>query len=355
MTDEILNRLIDQAMLEIADAQVSTSKEEASIMEYTDKDYAKLLADITSEDEDLAKAEIEAASNSEDTDRENADFLTKDILEDDFYNVSKLSIENGQVIRTVSENTLFELGEDKDVVVSEAPKSRYNNELLPTMGKTERQKYYTKKLQDIKKRKKKSRDLQKIEINRLAFDQKACPLAEEMTRWDKIVLVEELTKNIRQLIRRYEKYINTRVSRLLSPVIPASIKIAYLKWPHTFVANPGFLYKTHPESGEILTYWVTPSVPYFFKQGTVQQVLEERDAMLSPYFIECIDRAIHRWYEARRRLANREVSYASRIVTNNIRTYHDLLKYNPFWFKKLYDRVLVENEKDRNKKKQGLS
>lgn len=351
MTDESLNRLIDQAMLEIADAQVNTSKEEASVMEYTDKDYAKMLADITSEDEELAKAEIETASNSEDTDREDADFLVKDILEDGFYNVSKLSVENGQITRTVSEETLFELGDDKDVIVSETPKSRYNNELLPTMGKTERQKYYARKLQEIKKRKKKSKDLQKIEINRLAFDQKECPLADEMTRWDKMLLVEELTKNLRQLIKRYEKYINSRISRLLSPIIPAAIKLAYMKWPHTFVANPGFLYKTHPESGEILTYWVTPNVPYFFKQGTEQQVLEERDAMLSPYFLECVDRAIHRWYEARRRLSNREVNYASRIVTNNLRTYHDLLKYNPFWFKKLYDRILIENEKELKNKK----
>ena len=188
------------------------------------------------------------------------------------------------------------------------------------------------------------KELEKVEINRMAFDQKILPLSEELTRWDKTALVEELTSNLRQLIKRYDKYINARIARLLSPAIPKAIKLAKIKWPWVFVANPGFLYKTHPEVGEVLTYWVTPNVPYYFKQGTEQQILEERDSELSTYFLECVDRAIHRWYEARRRLADREVIYASRLVgVNNIRTYGDLLRYNPFWFKKLYDRVKKDN------------
>lgn len=222
-----------------------------------------------------------------------------------------------------------------------ADSSKYDKELTPELSESERQMIVNRRIKDGITKRAKKKELEKIEINRMAFDQNVLPLSNEMTRWDKTALVEELTKNLRQLIRRYDDYINTRIGRLLSPAIPKPIKIAKLKWPWVFVANPGFLYKTHPESGEILTYWATPNIPYYFRQGTEQTILEERDSQLSAYFLENVDRAIHRWYETRRRLADREVQYATRILnlSTHTPTYADLLKYNPFWFKKLYERV----------------
>ena len=339
MDSKDLNALIDQALCDISNTEAPSS-EEASMMEYSEEDFAKMLADIQSEDEDLAKAEIEAAANPDDN--ENSDFSIASMDGDKFYNKSTLKYEDGKVKREVSDDVIFSIGGENCVEFADSPK--HDKELAPELNDAERRLVISRRIKDGMAKRQAKKELEKIEINRMAFDQKLLPLPEELTRWDKTALVEELTSNLRQLIKRYDKYINARIARLLSPAIPKAIKLAKLKWPWVFVANPGFLYKTHPEVGEVLTYWVTPNVPYYFKQGTEQQILEERDSELSTYFLECVDRAIHRWYEARRRLADREVIYASRLVgVNNIRTYGDLLKYNPFWFKKLYDRVKKDN------------
>lgn len=334
---EDLNALIDQALLEITNTE-APSKEEAQVMEYTDDDYAKLLSDITVEDEDLAIAEIQFASEL-DLDDEDGSTYASDLLSDNnsFFNKATWKNKNGQFVREVSDECLYTvnaIGQISDKPSTDALESY----LTPV----ERAVEINRRLKSGKAVRKENKRVQEIQINRLAFDQKVIKLSEEMTRYDKKILVEELTKNIRQLIKRYEKYINTRISKLLSPAIPAGVKAAKLRWPWIFIANPGFLYKTHPNMGEELTFWATPNVPYYFKQGTEQSILEERDAQLSPYFLECIDRAIHRYYEAKRRLANREILYASRIINNNLKTYSDLLKYNAFWWKKLYDRLKEE-------------
>ena len=339
MDSKDLNALIDQALCDIHNTEAPSS-EEASMMEYSEEDFAKMLADIQSEDEDLAKAEIEAAANPDDN--ENSDFSIASMDGDEFYNKSTLKYEDGKVKREVSDDVIFSIGGENCVEFADSPK--HDKELVPELNDVERRLVISRRIKDGMAKRQAKKELEKVEINRMAFDQKLLPLSEELTRWDKTALVEELTSNLRQLIKRYDKYINARIARLLSPAIPKAIKLAKLKWPWVFVANPGFLYKTHPEVGEVLTYWVTPHVPYYFKQGTEQQILEERDSELSTYFLECVDRAIHRWYEARRRLADREVIYASRLVgVNNIRTYGDLLRYNPFWFKKLYDRIKKDN------------
>jgi len=334
---EDLNALIDQALLEISNME-APSKEEAQTMEYTDADYAKLLSDITIEDEELANAEIQFASEI-DLDDDDGSVYASDLLTDNnkFFNKATWKNKNGQFVRETSDEVLFSVSPNGQI--SNKPSSdALENYLTPVEKAVE----INRRLASGKAIRKENKRVQEIKINRLAFDQKIIPLADEMTRYDKKVVVEELTKNIRQLIKRYEKYINTRIAKLLSPAIPAGVKAAKLKWPWIFVANPGFLYKTHPNMGEELTFWATPNVPYYFRQGTEQTILEERDAQLSPYFLECIDRAIHRYYEAKRRLANREILYASRIVNNNLRTYNDLLKYNAFWWKKLYDRLKEE-------------
>lgn len=338
MDREELNSLIDQALLDIRNTEAPTPEEAAS-MEYSDADYAKLLADITSEDEELAKAEIDIAANPDD-DEENPDFSIDSIAGDKFYTKSSAKYKNGKISKNLSDKLMYSIDSESGNIEL-ADSSKYDKELTPELSESERQMIVNRRIKDGITKRAKKKELEKIEINRMAFDQNVLPLSNEMTRWDKTALVEELTKNLRQLIRRYDDYINTRIGRLLSPAIPKPIKIAKLKWPWVFVANPGFLYKTHPESGEILTYWATPNIPYYFRQGTEQTILEERDSQLSAYFLENVDRAIHRWYETRRRLADREVQYATRILnlSTHTPTYADLLKYNPFWFKKLYERV----------------
>lgn len=344
MKESELNALIDQALLDMKNTE-APSAEEASIMAYTDGDYAKMLADIKSEDEDLAELEINMASHPDDEEQPDVDVVSMD--NDKFYDKSELSYKGKKAKKTKSDKRMITIGGEN--LVEKADSNKYDKELIPEMTELDRKVAMTRRIKNSMAERHAKKEQEKIDITRMAFDQKLINLSDGLTRWDKKVVVEELTKNLRILVKKYDEYINRRIAQLLSPAIPAAIKIAKLKWPWTFVANPGFLYKTHPEAGEILTFWATPNVPYYFRQGTEQQILEERNAELNAYLLEAVDRAIHKYYEAQRRLAGREVMYASRFASNTVKlvTYQDLLKYNPFWFKKLYDRIDKERPYDK--------
>ena len=159
------------------------------------------------------------------------------------------------------------------------------------------------------------------------------------------------------MIRKYEQYIVGRATRILRPAIPVSVKLAYRKWPWIFVQNPGFMYKTHISEfrnyNEVKSFWVDTKLPYFFKQGTEQIILEERCEQLSEYVIPRLDRAVHMYYKAKEMLSKREVQYAARLLRLNGTTvsmgskrprgsensYYSLLQLDPFWFEILYNEL----------------
>lgn len=198
-------------------------------------------------------------------------------------------------------------------------------------------------LKDSLKQWRDRREIRKREIYRWAFDQTVLPLNEHMTVERKKMIIEILTKPIRNLIKQYEEYINSRVTKLLLPAIPASLKVARTKWPWSFVANPGFLYKVPSKDDSQKTFWVIPDVPYYFRQGTEQEILEERNKLSGYDFLKGLNRAIERWYSARTNLARREVKYASKLINIKGNSYYHLLLLDPLWFEKLY--IEVEKEK----------
>lgn len=234
------------------------------------------------------------------------------------------------------ENEDTQLAEDESTCAIESDDNEADKNIASDVIKNEKLNLACKKWH-------RDKELKKIQINRMAFDQNLLPMSRIIPIEHKRLVIELLTRPLRNLILKYENYVNHRIDLLLSPAIPAAIKLAYLKWPWVFQQNPGFLYKTHEKCGEIKTFWVTPSVPYFFKQGTEQEILEERDASLSFYFLEKIDRTILRWYKTKDILADREVMYASKLAYIRGNTYYHLLLLNPFWFEKLYNE-LSKNE-----------
>ena len=334
MTDNF-EHLLDQALAEFAASQGIQTPEKQQ--EY--QNYAELLQEISDEDEDLAKTEISTVSSIEE---DKLDGESNELLEElkdnpnSWFNKSTWTVdEKGQFIRR-DDGELFIDGEDI-VEVSDIP-----NKKTESLTESEKKQKRIEKLTQSAAKYKQNRDLRKIEINRMAFDQKLLPLNDRIPVEHKRLVIELLTKPLRILIIKYEQYINNRITKLLSPAIPAAVKLAAIKWPWIFISNPGFLYKTSSHFGEVKTFWVTPNLPYFFKQGTEQTILEERDASLSPYFLDCVDRAIHKWYAAREKLAEREVYYASKMINIKGNTYYHLLMLNPFWFEKLYNYVRDE-------------
>ncbi len=331
------DQLLDQALAQFAASQGTLTPEKQA--DY--KNYAEFLQEISDEDENLAKAEISAVSSIEEDKLDNEDNDLLEELKDNpnsWFNKSTWVVnDKGQFIRR-DDGELFTFGDDI-VSVSEDP-IKAQNELADFEKKAARAERISKSLSTYKKNK----DLRKVEINRMAFDQKLLPLNDIIPVEHKRLVIELLTKPLRNLLVKYEHYINDRITRLLSPAIPAPVKLAAIKWPWIFIQNPGFLYKTGSHFGEPKTFWVTPKLPYFFKQGTEQTILEERDAELSPYFLDCVDRAIQRWYSTRDRLSEREVHFASKMINIKGNTYYHLLNLNPFWFEKLYNHILKTEE-----------
>ena len=129
MDREELNSLIDQALLDIRNTEAPTPEEAAS-MEYSDADYAKLLADITSEDEELAKAEIDIAANPDDDDEENPDFSIDSIAGDKFYTKSSAKYKNGKISKNLSDKLLYSIDSESGNIEL-ADNSKYDKELTP--------------------------------------------------------------------------------------------------------------------------------------------------------------------------------------------------------------------------------
>ena len=330
------DQLLDQALAEFAASQgeIPTPEKQADY-----NSYATFLQEISDEDEDLAKTEISTISSIEDDKLDGESNELLDELRDNpnsWFNKSAWVVnEKGQFIRRDS-GELFDAGEDI-VSVSDTPQNAEED-----LTESQKKQIRIEKLKKGTIKYRHNRDLRKIEINRMAFDQKLLPLDAKIPIEHKRLIIELLTKPLRLLIVKYEQYINNRITKLLAPAIPAPIKLAAVKWPWVFIQNPGFLYKTSSHFGEVRTFWVQPKLPYYFKQGTEQTILEERDASLSPYFLDCVDRAIHRWYSTRDKLAEREVYYASKMINIKGNTYYHLLMLNPFWFEKLYNYVKDE-------------
>ena len=325
-------QLLDQALAEFAASQGIQTPEKQT--EY--QNYAEFLQEISDEDENLAKTEISTIASIEEDKLEGESNELLEELKDNpnsWFNKSTWIVsDNGQFIRRDG-GELLDIDEN---IVKPSDNLINTQEELSELEKKQKR---IEKLNQGASRWKQNRDLRKIEINRMAFDQKLLPLNDKIPVEHKRLVIELLTKPLRLLILKYEDYINSRITRLLAPAIPAPVKLAAIKWPWIFIQNPGFLYKTSSHFGEAKTFWVQPKLPYFFKQGTEQTILEERDASLSPYFLDCIDRAIHRWYSTRDKLAEREVFYASKMINIKGNTYYHLLMLNPFWFEKLYNHI----------------
>lgn len=299
------------------------------------QNYASLLQEISEDDEELAKAEISTIPNIEDNKISDSEpnYLLDELQNDsnNWFNKSEWHINSQGEITRENSGELFAMDDKGIVAVSENPQKSSNDQTRAERLRQESIRY------------KHNRDLHKIEINRMAFDQKILPLSDKITLEHKRLIIELLTMPLRELIVKYENYVNKRIEKLLMPVIPAAVKLANAKWPWIFIQNPGFLYKTRIKlNGESKTFWAEPKVPYYFKQGTEQAVLEERDISLAPYFLDSVDRAIFRWYATREKLAEREVHFASKMINIKGNTYYHLLMLNPFWFEKLYEHVKNE-------------
>ena len=192
-----------------------------------------------------------------------------------------------------------------------------------------------KKTQQLKK--------DRIRIQREAFNQDYIRLSDKIEKHHIKLLISILTQEHTRMIDKYSGYINKRLATLLNPFIPRRIRICRMLYPNSIRVCPGFMYKASKEYGGGLTFWATPSIPYYFEQNTEQKVLLENKSD----FLFSIDKAISFYHEHLKKRQEKELRYASLIIQKGVYSYFDLLKLNPFWFEILYNNL--KSQADKNK------
>lgn len=182
----------------------------------------------------------------------------------------------------------------------------------------------------------------RLRIQRNAFEQKDIDLSSEIGNINIKLLLELLVRDHTRLIDKYTTYINTRISALISVYIPRKLRLCMKEYPGSIKRSEGFLYKASKDYGDGKLFWVNlDNVPYYFTQGTETVVLRKyyADSLLVP-----VDRAIISYHVHNEKRAEKEVKYASMIIRKKVRTYFDLLRFNPFWFELLYTHLTKDKK-----------
>lgn len=183
----------------------------------------------------------------------------------------------------------------------------------------------------------------RIRIQREAFNQDYIRLSDKIEKHHIKLLISILTQEHTRMIDKYSGYINKRLTTLLNPFIPRRIRICRMLYPNSIRVCPGFMYKASKEYGGGLTFWATPSIPYYFEQNTEQKVLLENKSD----FLFSIDKAISFYHEHLKKRQEKELRYASLIIQKGVYSYFDLLKLNPFWFEILYSNLKSQTDKNK--------
>jgi hypothetical protein len=151
------------------------------------------------------------------------------------------------------------------------------------------------------------------------------------------LLIQALTQGLTDTIEKYSKYINRRCEFVLSKFIPSKLVQVAKLYPKSVKTSPGFLYTVQPDTPieTPYTFWVKPNIPLYFEQGSERDIISG----YNPEIREAVDCAVRAYNDVVAARNNLEVKYSSIIVSRNIISYADLLKYKPTWFEIVYTKV----------------
>lgn len=282
-----------------------------------DKELSEFLAEIKSDDEDIEEAETSADE--------------------------KIGDEEVQsMLSELPENAEIEAYYGNDAWRKPRIYTGYRDRLTVLYGPYGKQRAAEGHREAIRKKAKRLKE-DRIRIQREAFNQDYIRLSDKIEKHHIKLLISILTREHTRMIDKYSNYINKRLATLLNPLIPRRIRICRMLYPNSIRACPGFMYKASKEYGGGLTFWATPSIPYYFEQNTEQKVLLENKSD----FLFSIDKAISFYHEHLKKRQEKELKYASLIIQKGVYSYFDLLKLNPFWFEMLYNEL--KSQIDKNK------
>lgn len=282
-----------------------------------DKELLEFLAEIKSGDEDIEEAEANA---DEKIDNE----------------------ETQSMLSELPENAEIEAYYGDDAWRKPRIYTGYRDRLTVLYGPYGKQKAAEGHRDAIRKKAQRLKE-DRIRIQREAFSQEYIKLNDKIEKHYIKLLISILTQEHTRMIDKYSNYINKRLATLLNPFIPRRIRICRMLYPNSIRVCPGFMYKASKEYGGGLTFWATPSIPYYFEQNTEQKVLLENKSS----FLFSVDKAISFYHEHLKKRQEKELRYASLIIQKGVYSYFDLLKLNPFWFEILYNEL--KSQIDKNK------
>ena len=282
-----------------------------------DKELLEFLAEIKSDDEDIEEAETSADE--------------------------KIGDEEAQsMLSELPENAEIETYYGNDAWRRPHIYTGYRDRLTVLYGPYGKQRAAEGHREAIRKKAQRLKE-DRIRIQREAFNQSYIRLSDKIEKHHIKMLISVLTQEHTRMVNKYSDYINKRLATLLNPFIPRRIRICRMLYPNSIRVCPGFMYKASKEYGGGLTFWATPSIPYYFEQNTEQKVLLENKSD----FLFSIDRAISFYHEHLKKRQEKELRYASLIIQKGVYSYFDLLKLNPFWFEILYGEL--KSQIDKNK------
>lgn len=282
-----------------------------------DKELFEFLAEIKNDDEDIEEAEA------------NAD--------------EKIGNEEAQsMLSELPENAEIETYYGDDAWRRPHINADYRDHITVLYGPHSKQKAAEGHRETIRKKAQQLKE-DRIRIQREAFNQEYIRLSDKIEKYHIKLLISILTQEHTRMVNKYSNYINKRLATLLNPFIPRRIRICRMLYPNSIRACPGFMYKASKEYGGGLTFWATPSIPYYFEQNTEQKILLENKSD----FLLSIDKAVSFYHEHLKKRQEKELRYASLIIQKGVYSYFDLLKLNPFWFDILYNELKSQIDKNR--------
>lgn len=277
----------------------------------SDKEFAEFLSEIECSDDEMENLRLDADNHIREADEKS--LMSEPIAEEPEENVQVEEFYGEDAWRKLNSDALY-LNPDEI--------SRKNQ---------------AKSTQGIKARSARMRE-ERLTIQREAFNQTLISLSDPIRESELRRLIQILVQEHTRMMDKYAAFINRRLEVLLNPLIPRRIRVCRMLHPESVRVSPGFMYRAKVGDKE-LSFWATPSIPYYFEQGTEQQILSGDKLE----FLKAVDKAVASYYAHEEKRAQREVKYATSLLRARVKTWFDLLKLNPYWYETLFKEVTDEN------------
>lgn len=165
-------------------------------------------------------------------------------------------------------------------------------------------------------------------IKDMAFEQKIINLTSYISKEHAHFIIRGLCSEFDRLIEKYSNYVSKRCNDLLMAQVPRSLRSVFKSYPQAFIKTPGFIYVVPTIDDNPPFFYVELNIPYYFEQGTEQEIITG----LGTTYSNKINNAIIRIESYKAKKLEAEAIYALKLAKLPKGSYMELLKKYPLWF-----------------------